>query len=62
MAAGCPIANSGLRPAKPLPGRVSREEAEAGPSGVRARKSGCYGVQIDGTTFSRVVVFVVELI
>jgi hypothetical protein len=27
------------------------------PSGVRARTSGCYAVQIDGTSFSRVVVF-----
>jgi hypothetical protein len=27
------------------------------PSRVRVRASGCYGVQIDGTTFSRVVVF-----
>jgi hypothetical protein len=27
---------------------------------VRVRTSGCYGVQIDGTTFSRVVVFAVE--
>lgn len=27
------------------------------PSAVRARVSGCYGVQIDGTTFSRVVTF-----
>ena len=31
------------------------------PSGVRARAPGCYGVQIDGTTFSRVVVFRVRL-
>ena len=30
------------------------------PSGVRVRASGCYGVQIDGTTFSRIVVFTVE--
>ncbi len=30
------------------------------PSGVRVRASGCYGVQTDGTTFSRVVVFTVE--
>src|SRR5919201_6645978 len=30
------------------------------PSGVRVRASGCYGVQIDGTSFSRVVVFRVE--
>lgn len=30
------------------------------PSSVRVRASGCYGVQIDGTTFSRVVVFTVE--
>jgi hypothetical protein len=28
------------------------------PSIVRVRASGCYGVQIDGTTFSRIVVFV----
>lgn len=27
------------------------------PSSVRVRVSGCYGVQIDGTSFSRVVVF-----
>jgi hypothetical protein len=27
------------------------------PSGVLIRASGCYGVQIDGTTFSRAVVF-----
>jgi hypothetical protein len=31
------------------------------PSGVRVRASGCYGVQIDGTEFSRVVVFEVRL-
>ena len=30
------------------------------PSSVRVRTSGCYGVQIDGTTFSRVVVFTVD--
>lgn len=29
------------------------------PSSVRVRASGCYGAQIDGTTFSRVVVFTV---
>jgi hypothetical protein len=27
------------------------------PSSVRVRASGCYGAQIDGTTFSRVVIF-----
>jgi hypothetical protein len=31
------------------------------PSHVRVRASGCYGVQLDGTTFSRVVVFTVEI-
>jgi hypothetical protein len=31
------------------------------PSGVRALTSGCYGAQMDGTTFSKVVVFRVEL-
>ena len=31
------------------------------PSDVRVRASGCYGVQIDGTSFSRVVVFRVAL-
>jgi hypothetical protein len=31
------------------------------PSDVRVRAPGCYGVQIDGTTFSRVVVFTVEV-
>jgi hypothetical protein len=31
------------------------------PSGVRARTAGCYGIQIDGTTFSRVVVVTVDL-
>jgi hypothetical protein len=31
------------------------------PSGVRALEPGCYGVQIDGTRFSRVVVFTVDL-
>ena len=31
------------------------------PSGVRVLASGCYGVQIDGTSFSRVVVFRVVL-
>jgi hypothetical protein len=30
------------------------------PSDVRVRTPGCYGVQIDGTVFSRVVVFTVE--
>jgi len=28
---------------------------------VRARASGCYGLQIDGASFSRVVVFKVVL-
>jgi hypothetical protein len=32
------------------------------PSSVRARASGCYGVQIDGTTFSRIVVFAVQVL
>jgi hypothetical protein len=31
------------------------------PSDVRARSAGCYGVQIDGSTFSRVVVFRVAI-
>jgi hypothetical protein len=31
------------------------------PSSVRVRAPGCYGVQIDGTTFSRVVVLRVEI-
>jgi hypothetical protein len=31
------------------------------PSSVRVRAPGCYGVQIDGTTFSRVVVFTAEV-
>jgi hypothetical protein len=31
------------------------------PSGVRVLVPGCYGVQIDGTTFSRVVVFTVKV-
>lgn len=32
------------------------------PSAVRVRASGCYGVQIDGTSFSRIVVFRVVLV
>jgi hypothetical protein len=31
------------------------------PSYVRVRAVGCYGVQIDGTTFSRVVVFPIDI-
>ena len=31
------------------------------PSGLRVLEPGCYGVQIDGTTFSRVVIFSVDL-
>ena len=31
------------------------------PSGVRALTSGCYGAQFDGTTFSKVVVFKIDL-
>jgi hypothetical protein len=31
------------------------------PSSVRVRVPGCYGVQIDGTSFSRIVVFRVEI-
>jgi len=31
------------------------------PSGVRVLAPGCYGVQIDGTTFSRIVVFTADL-
>jgi hypothetical protein len=30
------------------------------PSSVRVRASGCYGVQADGRTFSRVIVFTVD--
>jgi hypothetical protein len=30
------------------------------PSGLRVLAPGCYGAQIDGTTFSRVVVFAVK--
>jgi hypothetical protein len=30
-------------------------------SGVRVRASGCYGMQIDGTSFSRIVVLTVEV-
>src|SRR4051794_21803970 len=32
------------------------------PSSLRVRAPGCYGVQIDGRTFSRVVVFTVEVL
>jgi hypothetical protein len=31
------------------------------PSYVRVRAPGCYGVQIDGTSFSTVVVFLVDI-
>ena len=31
------------------------------PSGVRVLKPGCYAVQIDGTSFSRIVVFVADV-
>ena len=31
------------------------------PSGVRALTSGCYAAQMDGTTFSSVVVFLMDL-
>jgi hypothetical protein len=31
------------------------------PSGVRALSSGCYGAQIDGKGFSRVVIFTIDL-
>jgi hypothetical protein len=31
------------------------------PSGVRVREPGCYAFQIDGTRFSRIVVFVADL-
>jgi hypothetical protein len=37
----------------------NRPGAAAWPSSVRVRVSGCYGVQIDGATFSRVVVLLV---
>jgi hypothetical protein len=33
------------------------EGSRGRPSAVRAKASGCYGVQIDGSSFSRVVVF-----
>jgi hypothetical protein len=32
------------------------------PSSVRVRAPGCYGVQIDGTTFSRIVVFTADVL
>jgi hypothetical protein len=61
--------NGGRRPAREL--RIERgitvswEGQPSGsrgiPSSVRARSPGCYGVQIDGTTFSRVVVFSLEV-
>jgi hypothetical protein len=39
-----------------------RPEGSRGwPSTVRARAAGCYGVQVDGTSFSRIVVFQVTL-
>ena len=60
--------NGGKTPAREL--RIDRAEtvgwegqppgSRGIPSGVRVRASGCYGVQIDGTSFSRVVVFSVE--
>ena len=31
------------------------------PSGVRIIAPGCYGFQIDGTSFSRIVIFVADL-
>jgi hypothetical protein len=31
------------------------------PSYVRVRAAGCYGVQMDGTTFSRIVVFPIDI-
>jgi hypothetical protein len=40
-------------------GQPSRSRGIA--STLRMRSSGCYGVQIDGATFSRVVVFAVEV-
>jgi hypothetical protein len=61
--------NGGRRPVREL--RIERgitvswEGQPSGsrgiPSSVRARSPGCYGVQIDGTTFSRVVVFSLEV-
>jgi hypothetical protein len=37
-------------------------ESRGVPSRVRVRAPGCYGVQIDGTTFSRIVVFSVDVL
>ncbi|MFN2471154.1 MAG: hypothetical protein ABR583_09240 [Gaiellaceae bacterium] len=59
----------GLRPAAELriePGETvgwngQPEGSRGRPSYVRVRASGCYAAQIDGTTFSRVVVFRVVL-
>jgi hypothetical protein len=61
--------NGGKQPAREL--RIQRHESVSWPgrppgsrgvpSGVRALKAGCYGVQIDGTRFSRVIVFLVDL-
>lgn len=45
---------------RPYSGRDSHGEPR-GPSGVRFRASGCYGVQIDGAGFSRMVIFRVTL-
>jgi hypothetical protein len=40
---------------------VGRPRGSRGlPSSVRVRVPGCYGAQIDGTTFSRVVVFAIK--
>jgi hypothetical protein len=60
--------NGGRRPARELRiepwDSVSWQGQPTGsrgiPSSVRVRTSGCYGVQIDGTTFSRVVVFTAD--
>jgi hypothetical protein len=39
-----------------------RQEGSRGrPSAVRVRATGCYGVQVDGTSFTRTVVFRVTL-
>jgi hypothetical protein len=56
-----PRAEIRLAPGETVTWTGQAQGSRGRPSYVRVRAAGCYGVQIDGTTFSRVVVFPIDI-
>lgn len=54
--------NVPLRELRITPGETQQRGGRAEPSSSRLRAPGCYGYQVDGKTFSRVIVFRAEWI